>query len=191
MSAVRTRALLACLSIVLLGAAPSLSSEEQAALSRREVVIRSEETAQGGEVVAVVAVNAPAEKVLDAVLDLPPRADEVGPLTEVSVYKNEGDEVAAKFVISVMGSATTFHVLYDVDRAGLKTTYSLDPSKTNDIASSDGSYEVVPNGTGSHLVYRSAVTSDSWVPSWLKQKLTEGPLIEQLEGIRARAEASK
>lgn len=175
---------------LLLGAAPPLSAEEEAALARREIVYRSDPTPNGAEVIAVCDVAAAPEKVLDAVLDLPPRADEVGPLSEVEVYLTEPTRIAAKFVINVVGSTTTFHVLYAIDRPNLKTTYALDPSKENDLTSSAGSYEVVKVGSTSRLVYRTDVVSEGWVPDWVKQKVTAGPLLEQIEGIRKRAEAA-
>jgi hypothetical protein len=165
-----------------------VSDEEAALLAAREIVVRSVASEGGTAIVAIVDVAAPPLDVLDAVLDVEARVDEVGPISKCEVYVREPERLGARFEVTVLGSVTAFHVLYTIDRDGLRTTYDLDRTRPNDLDQASGAYEVFARGSGSRLVYTSGVEAQGYVPQWLKSRVTSGPLVEQLGGIRARAE---
>jgi hypothetical protein len=184
------RLLLPVLAAWLVAAAPTLSSDELAELAAGDTIVRNDDLPGGGtEIVAVTDSKASADALLDAVLDLPPRADDVGVISKIEVYENTPTRVAAEMQLTIVGTVTAFHVVYDVDRAAHKATFALDPTRENDIESLAGSYEVLtlPDGTN-RLVYRGVVEKSGYVPQWLRSKLEQGPLIEQMQGIRRRAE---
>lgn len=173
------------------GSAPapvSVTAEEAARLAAREVVVRPA-GGNAGQTLAIADCRATPAEIIDAVLDVEPRQREVSALTGVDVYLRQPDAVGAKFTVTVLGSDTVFHVLYDVDRDGGYTRYHLDPTKPNDLAQSDGSYQAYGlGGDVTRLVFRTTVDNGGWVPGWVKEKLTAGPLVDQVNGIRARAE---
>jgi hypothetical protein len=179
------------------GAPPAeivLSEKDEAELAARGFVSMLVQTEAGGVTTAVVDSTASPSRAFAAVIDLPPRAAEVGSIEKVDVYLHkpptatECEHIGARFELSVVGRTIVFHTLYDIDRERTWTTFTLDTSKENDIASASGSYHVYAKGSGSRIVYRTAADSDSAVPAWLKKWLTTSSLREQLEGIRARAE---
>jgi hypothetical protein len=168
-------------------AAIQVSAEEASRLAAREVVVRPS-SAGGGQTVAIADCRATPAEVIAAVVDVEARRGEVGAITDVQVYDRQPDTVGARFTITVVGSDTVFHVRYDVDAAGGYTKYHLDPTKPNDLTQSDGSYQAYVLGDVTRLVFRTTVDNGGWVPGWVKEKLTAGPLVDQINGIRARAE---
>jgi hypothetical protein len=177
------------LSLRTAAACPDLSPEESDRLAAREVVVCADEVEGAPHTIAFVDVWAHPDAVLDAVLDLEPRAEEVGPIASVDVYLRTPERLGARISLSVLGVETIFHVLYSIDRPSHRTSFSLDTSQENDIASSAGTYAVETVSPGrSRLTFTTLVDGGSGVPEWLHTRVTRGPLLEQLEGIRSRAE---
>lgn len=172
-----------------------VTAAEQATLAQGDVVVRVQDSDKGALTIAAIDVSAPPAAVLDAVLDFPPRAKEVGSIRDVQVYarrpESDPTEIGVKWTLSVIGRAVTFHTLYDIDRARNFCTYRLDPDRPNDLHYVDGSYRAFKIGGGSRLVYRSTTDVGMVVPNWLRRWLTSGSLKEQLMGIKARAEQSR
>lgn len=163
-----------------------VSAAEAARLSAGEVVVRP---ATDGVTIAIADSKATPRRLIDAALDIEAREGEVSAISDVTVYLNQPDAVGARFTITVLGSDTVFHTLYDADRDGGYATYHLDKSRENDLARSDGSYQAYPLGDGrTRLVFRVVADNGGWVPVWVKEKLTAGPLVDQVNGIRRRAE---
>lgn len=173
------------------GVAPSavqVTADEATRLAAREVVVRPA-SANAGQTIAIADCQATPSALIAAVLDVEARKREVSAITDVAVYERQPDAVGARFTITVLGSDTVFHVLYDVDAPGGYTTYHLDPSKPNELERSEGSYHAYAlTGATTRLVFRTTVDNGGWVPGWVKERLTSGPLVDQVNGIRARAE---
>lgn len=172
----------------------ALTAEEEEVLAERDPVVRMRSAGEGAETVAVIEVAAPPRAVIDAVLDVVPRATEVGSLDEVEVYAHAPaatpETMGVRWQIGVVGRKVEFHTRYEIDRAAGWCTYALDPDRPNDMATVKGSYQVYRHGPNSRLVYRSVSDAGVSVPMWLKRWLAKGPLEEQLTGIRARAEGT-
>ncbi|MBW1877889.1 MAG: hypothetical protein JRJ84_05970 [Deltaproteobacteria bacterium] len=172
--------------------AVEVSPEEEEDLLARDIVLRVEDTEEGANTVAILDVAAPPRKVIDSVMDVTARVDEVGSIKSASVYHHEPtaipEELGVQWEIRVVGKKIVFHTWYEVDRDLGWCTYRLDAEQENDVKSAAGSYQVYENGTGSRLVYRSAAEAGTSVPSWLKRWLVSGSLKDQLKGIRERAE---
>jgi hypothetical protein len=174
--------------------AVEVSEKDEAKLADGDIVIRMEDTEYGAQTVAVLDVDAPPRKVIDSVMDVTARVDEVGSLKSASIYHQVStavpEELAVRWEIRVVGKKIVFHTWYEVDRDLGFCTYRLDDEQENDVKSAGGSYQVYGNGTGSRLVYRSDADAGTSVPLWLKRWLVSGSMKEQLNGIRARAEQS-
>jgi len=169
-----------------------VSPDEEASLGTREIVMRVEDTEQGARTVAILDVNAPPRQVIDSVMDVTARVDEIGSVKSATIYHHEPtarpEELGVQWELRVLGKTIVFHTWYEVDRDLGWCVYRLDDTRENDVKSAGGSYQVYGNGAGSRLVYRSDAEAGTSVPSWLKRWLVSGSLKEQLNGIRARAE---
>jgi hypothetical protein len=187
--------LLALLTALAQAGAPApiaVTPDEAKALASREIVVRP--AGSGNTTVALMDVHTTPEKLMAAVLDIPPRAKEVGAITRAEGYGHLPDKVhpthlGGSFDLAILGTRTTFNIEYAVDWAAGYTTYHLDPSRKNDISSSNGSYQVYAlDGQTTRLVYRSEVSTGGYVPGWVKEKLSTGPLKDLMTGFRGRAE---
>lgn len=174
--------------------APIAVTADETATLATEPVVRLEATSAGSYTVGIVDVAAPPGRAFDAVMDLPPRVAESSNLKSVVVYRREPPQngqpeiMGARFTLKVLTSTLVFHILYEIDRANGWCVYRLDPSQPNDLVLVDGSYHVYASGSGSRIVNRARSESGTAVPEWLKRSLANGPLKEQLRGIRDRAQ---
>lgn len=188
------RPLLCLIPLLCMAAAPpspTLTEDEQAQLDKGKIVVRHEETDSGGRVTAITRVAAAPRVVLDEVMDVEAREPESSVLTSVEVYRREQspDVTGATFTLTILGGKTVFSILYDCHRDQGYCTYVLDPSKKNDIVSSDGYYLVLPDGSGTRLVYASRADTGKSMPGWMKRWIAGSSLESQVDGIRKRAEA--
>ena len=182
----------------LLAAAPPepirLTGEELATLAARKVVVRpevgSEGTAAGA--MGVMDVAAPPDRAIDAILDLEARVGEITGLKSAQIYDRTPTSLGVRWELRVVTTTVVFHVRYTIDRANGWLPYTLDREKSpNDLVAVDGSYRVYPAGAGSRIEFRSTSDSGRSVPDWVKRWLAVEALTQQLEGIRARAEAPR
>lgn len=182
----------------LLAAAPpapiALTPEEVTTLSAHDVVVRpqlSEGTAAGA--VGIMDVAAPADRAIDAILDLEARVGEISGLKSAQIYERSPTALGVRWELKVITSTVVFHVRYSIDRTAGWIPYALDPAKSpNDLVSVDGSYQVYPApGGGTRIVFRSSSDSGRNIPDWVKRWLAVEALTQQLEGIRRRAEAAR
>lgn len=184
--------------LLLVAAAPmppplSLTAEEEEALDRREIVVRSDlADPTGGSATGVIEVAAPVERTLAAVMDLRARVGEISGLKGLEEYGRGPDWVGARWTVRVLTTTVVFHVRYAIDADRGLVSYTLDPSQSpNDIVRTEGSYQLLPIDGGTRLIYRSSSDSGRSVPTWLKRWLANEALTQQLTGIRKRAEAGR
>ena len=163
----------------------SLTDTEEATLRKGDVMVR-----YGGDerqTLAVVDVAAPPATVMRAVMDLPARVHDIGSLSAVELYNHQGDDISARWTMSVAMVSVVFHIRYDCDMAVRWCVYSLDPARDNDIDSSNGSYQAYPHDTGTRLVYRTDSIA-AGAPEWVRKKLAGSAAKEMLGGMKRRAE---
>jgi len=163
----------------------STTPQEDAVLQRGLPVIRDRGT---GVTIGIVRVNATPETVLTEVMNLTPRVEEVGPIQDLELVETSANRTVAKWTVGMMGLKRSFHVVYTADRSAGSAHFKLDPTRTNGIQHTEGSYWVYPNNGATRLVYRNLTDPESKVPSWMRSALTEGSMVDQLKGIKKRAE---
>lgn len=170
---------------------PSISEDEAKQIAKGQVVIQHEQSGQAGRATAILWVEASPRRVLDEVMDLEKRQDESSVVTGVTRYRHDPspEVIGATFTITVMGSNTVFHLLYQCRRDAGYCTFALDPSKKSDLISADGYYLVRPEGTGTMLFYASRSNTGRNVPGWIARWLAGSSLKGQVQAIRDRAEA--
>jgi hypothetical protein len=167
-------------------AAIPLSAEEEAALLAGEVITRDDAT---WPTLGFAYVKAPPEVVIDQVVNLQARVEEVGPIESLELYIDEPGRKGARWNLGMLGLTTSFHVIYEFDRELGWCTFNLDVTKENGLTATAGSYQAYAWQDGSLMVYRTAATGPD-APGWLRKTLEERSLVEQMGGIRARAEAN-
>ncbi len=69
------------------------------------------------QTVAVVDVASTPEKVMKAVMDLPARVDDIGSLSAVELYNRNGDDISAKWTMSIAMVSVVFHIEYECELA--------------------------------------------------------------------------
>jgi hypothetical protein len=166
-------------------AAVVLTDTEEATLRSGSVMVRYGGDAR--QTLAVVDVAAPPDAVMRSVMDLPARVQDIGSLSAVELYNPQGDNVCAKWTMSVAMVSVVFHIRYDCDMALGWCVYSLDATKGNDIESSNGSYQAYPHQAGTRLVYRTDSIAPG-APEWVRKKLAGSAAKEMLGGMKTRAE---
>jgi hypothetical protein len=164
-----------------------VSDEETTLLSQGEVVIRY--GGPGKETVAIVDVAAPPEKVIRAVIDLPPRKNEISNLLGLDIYLDQPGKLGARWLAGMGPIEITFNILYEYDLAKGWCTYALDTSKTNDLEYSRGSYQVYAIPGGSRLIYRASAGSSTPLPDWMRKRTAYTSAREMVGGMKKRAEA--
>jgi len=166
------------------------NAEELAQLQAGQVVVRY--GGSSGETVAFVDVAASPDKVMQAVLDLPPRKKEVSGLKVLEIYRREPGLTGARWEAGMGPYTLSFHVLYEYDLAAGWCVYSLDTSKPNDLNSTAGSYQAYATSPGhSRLVYRAKADASSPLPDWAKKRVAYSSAVEMVGGMKRRAEAAK
>ncbi|MFK7931782.1 MAG: hypothetical protein AB8H79_26635 [Myxococcota bacterium] len=187
----RLLTLAAALCIAAAPPSPTLTDSEQGKFDKGQVVVRHAPSDSGGGVTAIAKVQAPPSVVLDEVMNLKARPSESSTLSSVEIYRKDAapDRTGATFTVTVMGSNTVFSILYDCHRSKGYCTYTLDPTRENDLVSVVGHYLVVPEGTGTRLVYSSQAETGKSMPNWVRRWIAGSSLSSQVQGIRKRAEA--
>lgn len=168
--------------------AVSLTADELASLQAGDVVVRAPD-AEGVLIGAVDVSGATAEQLWTAVLDFDLRVREVSAIKSISVYAPESDPkgLGARFELSLLGSTVVYHLRYTLDRANGWCTFTLDPERTNDVTSVEGSYVVQPLANGQRLVFRSKTDAGRAVPAIVKRWVATSSMRDQLEAMRQRA----
>jgi len=161
-----------------------ISPEEATSLAAGEVVVRYR---QDGST-SVVDVAATPAAAMAAVMDLPPRIDDIGALKSAEVYLDEPGRMGARWELGITVYSVVFHTRYDYDLARGWCVYDLDPDKKNGIDHAKGSYQVYASGSGSRIVYRAEAAVEGGGPEWLRKRLAYGSAQELLLGIKRRAE---
>ena len=165
----------------------TLTQADTEALARGEALIRD---GGDGMAIGVVDVNASPQALWAQVLNVEPRVEEVGPSTQCTINARTKDSMHVTWGAGMMGMSVTFHLNYVIDHENMLLSFDLDKSKENGIGHSRGSYQVLPRGQRSRLIYRSEDDPNSKVPKWMRAILTGRPLQDQMHGIRKRAEAN-
>ena len=163
------------------------TADEAAQLAAREVIVRY--PGPGKPTTAAIDIAAPTAAVMRAVLDLPPRKDEIGGVKSLEVYEQSPGHMSARWEVGLAFISAVFHIDYSFDIEQGWCVYGLDTTRENTIVSTEGSYQVYATAGGSRMIYRSLSVGSAGTPDWVRKKLAFSSARELLSGIRSRAEA--
>jgi hypothetical protein len=151
------------------------------------VVFQSDQ--EGIVLTAAVYVHASPEAVMEAVMDLPPRVEEIDGLVDVELYTIGGNP-AARWKLDAVIKTVFFHVIYECDIEKQFCSFGLDPSRMSDIPQADGAYRVIVDGAGCWLEYHSYTQPHVLIPPPIRRSRRQATTIQMLEGMKARAEGA-
>jgi hypothetical protein len=179
--------LLLALQIALATPAPlHLSADEAATLEKGQLVIRHSD---GKAAIGIINIAATPANTWREVLNVEPRVQEVGTSTFCEIYQRSDDTLKVTWGLGVLGLSVNFHLVYRIDNAAMFLEYTLDTTRENEIDFAVGSYQVHAHGTTSRLVYRNEANPKPKMPAFVRSFLINRSLRQQLDGIKARAEA--
>jgi hypothetical protein len=179
----RRRVLAFLLATALAGASPP------GAAAAEPVRHTTTETSQGGTVVIVADIAAPLPAVLDVIFDVEGRVADVRDLKRGELYLTGSDVFAAEYDLAILGMEHQFHIRYEADRGAGVVTFALDPALRNDIDTMNGSYVLQATPMGTRLTYTCQIEAGYFVPRFLRRRLVTDRAVQEIEGIRTRAEA--
>jgi hypothetical protein len=164
------------------------STEESAQARAGEVVVKQDRVT-GNHLTASVFVQASPEAVLRAVMDLPPRLEEIDNLEGLEAYEVAGHP-AARWKLDARLKIVYFSVIYECDWEQGFCSFSLDPAHESDIVQADGAYYAIAHEQGSWLEYHSITQPHVLVPSAIRRSRREHSTRQMLMGMKLRAEKS-
>jgi len=163
-----------------------LSSEDEVRARAGEVVVEQADS-DGVLLTASVYVEASPSAVMQAVMDLSPRVEEIDNLEGVELYA-VGRNSAARWQLDATVKTVYYSVIYECDWSENFCSFGLDPNKKSDIEQADGAYRVVVDGAGCWLEYRSQTQPHPLMPAQIRKVKREQTTRQMLMGIKRRAE---
>ncbi len=183
-------AMLAGLAVAAAPAPVTPTDKERAELASGAVVVRPAPH-DTGEMIGIVDLRgATAADAWRVVLDWDMRVASVGAITAITEYAPEASPggLGMTFELSVLGTAITYHLRYDIDRAGGWCTFALDPDKEHDIVQTQGSYQLAELPDGIRLTYRSKTDTGRAIPGFVRKWLATSSIRDQLSEMQRRAQ---
>jgi len=178
-------------------AVPSLSQRQVEAVRQGRVVLvtRREPGDEGkANITGVVEIRASHEKVWPLLLD--PRhsiaSSKAVKRVDVTSDTTSGAErvMMLSWHLKVALSTWVYHTRRVYHASERTMSWTLDRSKPNDIAWTEGSYSThdAPTPGAVTLVYRSKIDTGKAIPQWLEEDLTESSLKKYMQYVKKVAE---
>jgi hypothetical protein len=177
---------------------PTLTAKEEERLAKGKLVLRTERgsTDGSGLITGVIEINASIDEVWKLLLqfELVPQASKA--VKKVTRYldregRGGSQNVGIRYQVKVAWVEISYYIHHDIFSQQNYLDWTLDPSKENDIAKTDGSYSLWPGGKpGSvRFVYITEVDTGRNIPDWIEEELTESSLKRFLVFVKKQAES--
>ena len=158
-------------------------------LAKEGTAVVQQDDNDGIQLTAAVYVQAGADAIMKAIMDLPPRVTEIDGLVGLTVYK-VGPHTAAHWQLDAKIKTVDYYVIYECNWSQHYCVFGLDPSKQNEIEQADGAYRVIKEEDGSWLEYHSQTQPHPLMPAQIRKVRREQTTQQMLMGIKQRAESS-
>jgi hypothetical protein len=186
--------LIAALS-VLSAVAAQPTEAEWAKLVAGDVVTRMAPELEPDGAYGWVEIAAPPERIWAALTDPAVAVAASSAVKECTAYLDEplpggGRRVGWAYTLNVALSEVRYHLIRDLRPAEARMTWTLDPSRDNDLVLSTGSYGIGPGRTAGKalLTYESQLDSGRRIPAWIQQFLAGRALVSFLDRVRDTAQ---
>jgi hypothetical protein len=172
-------------------ARPVPTEAELAALSRREIVLRTPPPRTPGahRVEAFLDVRAAPARAFAALMDAEARVRGSSVLKGYEVYRRDPVRPCMRWYGSRLGFSLNVHTCYVVDESRWQLDFALDPTRPSDITTNVGGYTMEPVAGGTRVTFEAETAFGGSLPGFLQQWLTTQGARDYLTGLRARAEA--
>jgi ribosome-associated toxin RatA of RatAB toxin-antitoxin module len=168
-----------------------LSPAELAKVEAGEVILESQtyQDAQGrtrGRGLAIGFVKADKGRIMDTILGYEAYPQFMPRVKTTAVYGRTDTQVNVKFTIEVVMVKVSYHITHQVDRAAGTISWTLDKSRPNEIAATDGFWGLKPHKNGTLLYYTVAVDTGRSIPKAIEDYLTKKDLPNIVKSIKKR-----
>ena len=168
-----------------------LNAKEKATLERGETVRKQIKHSSGGRGIAIMDVNASADKVWKVITDYKAYPSWIDDLESTQTYENTGRHIKVQFNLSVMMKDITYYIDHDYQPAKGYLTWQRDYRRESDIDDSTGYWLVYPTPGyegWTRVEYTVDLRLKGWVPGILENMLAKKGLILATSWVKKQAE---
>lgn len=167
----------------------TLNEDDKRLLDRGMPVEKTIQTAGGGRGVAIQLVNAPTDVVWSCIKSYNKYPDWVDGVKECEIYKQEGNKIFVKFVISAFMIKKTYFIEHVFSEDEGYVTWTLDYSRLSDFDDSVGYWLVSEERPGVTRVEYSVDLRLTGIPNSLVGYLTKDALPAATSWVKKQSEA--
>lgn len=173
-----------------------LTAAELARVEKGEIILESQTQTDAagksrGRGLAIGFINADKNKIIDTILKYEDYPQFMPRVQSTEVYTRTATEVNVKFTIKVVLVKVTYYLMHTVNRDAGYITWTLDKSKKNEIAATDGVWVFKPYKNGTIVYYSLSVDTGLAVPKSIEDYLTKKDLPNIVSKIRERVTGAK
>ena len=171
---------------------PDLTDKQKAALEGGKIVMVEED--KGGTnkyVMGLAVIEAEADAVWSLLLDRDFMKTSSKAIEDAVFYDDRTEDgvrrMGIAWTLKVAFQEVKYFTLREYHVEQQHMTWTLDPAKENDLASTEGSYTTLPgprSGT-TYLIYRSFFDAGQSMPSWLEENIAESGIKKYLKNLKA------
>lgn len=175
------------------GAPPAvtLSAEESATLASGEMVLKQVRSDKGGRGVAFMDIRATPATVWSRIVNYAMYPTWVDNVAACEVYKREGSNIYARFLLDPMGMKIEYFVKHVYNPTAGWLTWTLDYSRSSDLDDSVGYWRVTPVSAQpplSRLEYSVDIRFSGWVPQFAQDALSKKGLSTAVTWVKKQSE---
>jgi ribosome-associated toxin RatA of RatAB toxin-antitoxin module len=170
-----------------------LNPADLAKIESGEIILESRtfQDAQGrtrGGGLAIGYIKTGKDKIIDTILKYEDYPQFMPHVKSAEVYTRTDAQVDVNFKIEVAFVKLSYYLTHKVDRANGVITWTLDKTKKNDIAGTDGFWGLKPYKDGTIVYYTVSVDTGRAVPKTIEDYLTKRDLPNIVKTMRKRVE---
>ncbi|MFZ5480771.1 MAG: SRPBCC family protein [Myxococcota bacterium] len=175
------------------GAPPpvTLAADELAKLEAGEVVLKQQQSGNGGRGVAVFHVRASADTVWRTITNFAMYPKWVDNVAVCENYANDGTHIRTRFVLDPFGMNVEYFIHHVYRPAQGYMTWTLDYTRLSDFDDSVGYWRVTPVSTTppvTRVEYSVGILFKGYVPGFVADMVSEKGLRNATQWVRKQAE---
>ena len=169
-----------------------LSTDEIAQLKSGKAVRRQVRGKGGGRGIAIMDVNAPADRIWKTILDYKAYPQWIDKLDQTKIYGgNAAEGFLVTFELSVLGMDVIYYIDHDYFPDKGLLTWTLDYSRESDVDDSTGYWLVYPSPDSpgkTRVEYTVDLRLKGWVPGIIENMLAKKGLTMATSWVKQQAE---
>ena len=169
----------------------TLSATEAQQLSSGKPVFKQVQAGNGGRGIAIFDVQANEQTVWSVISSLEKYPSWIDEIAKCDIYKKEGNDIYADFVISTWGVEVQYYIKHNYAPTKGYLTWELDYSRESDLDDSTGYWLVYPSPidpSKTRVEYSVDLRIKGWVPSFIQTMLAESGVEDATKWVKREAE---